>query len=250
MENHIVINNFGGQMLIIKRSNIVIISALILTLITFIVCFGSLKSSSALSSEQPKTKVVLDAGHGGVDGGVSGVNTGIKESVINLSIVKKLERYLIDAGFNVVLTRSTDAGLYGIATKSLKKKDMQKRKEIIEKAEPSLVVSVHLNKYSLPSRKGAQVFYREDCENGKVLANCIQDAFNELPSSERNFSALKGDYYILNCTEYPSVIAECGFLSNPEEEAMLVTEEYQDEVAYTLFKGIVSYLAETSYNPQ
>ncbi len=237
-------------MLIVKRSSLIIISTLVLTLITFFICFGSLKSGSALSSEQPKIKVVLDAGHGGIDGGVSGVNTGIKESVINLSIVKKLERYLVDAGFNVVLTRSTDAGLYGIATKSLKKKDMQKRKEIIEKEEPSLVVSVHLNKYSLSSRKGAQVFYNEKSENGKILAESIQKAFNELPDSVRDFSALKGDYYILNCTNYPSVIAECGFLSNPEEEAKLVTEEYQDVVAYTLFKGIVSYLAETSYKPQ
>lgn len=237
-------------MLIVKRSNLIIISTLVLTIITFIICFGSLKSGSALSSEQPKIKVVLDAGHGGIDGGVSGVNTGIKESVINLSIVKKLERYLVDGGFNVVLTRSTDAGLYGIATKSLKKKDMQKRKEIIEKVEPSLVVSVHLNKYSLSSRKGAQIFYNEKNQNGKILAESIQKAFNELPDSERDFSALKGDYYILNCTNYPSVIAECGFLSNPEEEAKLVTEEYQDVVAYTLFKGIVSYLAETSYNPQ
>ena len=237
-------------MLIVKRSNLIIISTLILTLITFIICFGSLKSGSALSSEQPKIKVVLDAGHGGIDGGVSGVNTGVKESVINLSIVKKLERYLVDGGFNVVLTRSTDAGLYGIATKSLKKKDMQKRKEIIEKEEPSLVVSVHLNKYSLSSRKGAQIFYNEKNQSGKILAESIQKAFNELPDSGRNFSALKGDYYILNCTNYPSVIAECGFLSNPEEEAKLVTEEYQDVVAYTLFKGIVSYLAETSYSPQ
>ncbi len=237
-------------MLIVKRSNLIIISTLVLTVITFIICFGSLKSGSALSSEQPKIKVVLDAGHGGIDGGVSGVNTGIKESVINLSIVKKLEHYLVDGGFNVVLTRSTDAGLYGIATKSLKKKDMQKRKEIIEKEEPSLVVSVHLNKYSLSSRKGAQIFYNEKNQNGKILAESIQKAFNELPDSERDFSALKGDYYILNCTNYPSVIAECGFLSNPEEEAKLVTEEYQDVVAYTLFKGIVSYLAETSYNPQ
>ena len=127
---------------------------------------------------------------------------------------------------------------------------MQKRKEIIEKEEPSLVLSVHLNKYSLSSRKGAQVFYNEKSENSKILAESIQKAFNELPESKRDFSALKGDYYIINCTKYPSVIAECGFLSNPEEEAKLVTEEYQDVVAYTLFKGIVSYLAETSYNHQ
>ncbi len=233
-------------MIVIRKRGLVIISALILTAIAFAVCLGSIGGGSALSSEQPKVKIVLDAGHGGVDGGVSGVKTGVKESVLNLIIVKKLERYLIDAGFDVILTRSTDAGLYGIASKNLKKKDMQKRKEIILKAEPSLVVSVHLNKYALPSRRGAQIFYRSDSENGKILAKSIQNAFNDLPESTRNFSPLKGDYYILNCTNYPSVIAECGFLSNPEEEALLLTEEYQDTVAYTLFKGVVGYLAETS----
>ena len=80
--------------------------------------------------------IVIDAGHGGIDGGVSGVNTGVKESEINLAIVKKLESYIKGAGMSVVLTRSTDAGLYGVATKNLKRKDMQKRKEIILKAKP------------------------------------------------------------------------------------------------------------------
>ncbi len=233
-------------MIVIKKRSLVIISVLILTVVAFAFCLSSIKGGSALSSEQPKVKVVLDAGHGGVDGGVSGAKTGIKESVLNLSIVKKLEKYLIDAGFEVVLTRSTDAGLYGIATKNLKKKDMQKRREIILNAEPSVVVSVHLNKYSLSSRRGAQIFFKEGCLNGKILAESIQKAFNELPESTRAFSPLKGDYFLLNCSEYPSVIAECGFLSNPEEEALLITEEYQDTIAYTLFKGIVGYLAETS----
>ena len=127
-----------------------------------------------------------------------------------------------------------------------KKKDMQKRKEIIENAQPSLVVSVHLNKYALSSRRGAQVFYNENSKNGKVLAESVQQAFNELSESKREYSPLKGDYYILNCTNYPSIIAECGFLSNPEEEALLITDEYQDDISYTIFKGIVSYLSKVS----
>lgn len=233
-------------MFVISKRSFVIISVLVLTIITFVFCSVALKNGSALSLTEPKIKIVLDAGHGGVDGGVSGVKTGVKESELNLIIVKKLQRYLVDAGFEVVLTRSTDAGLYGIATKNLKKKDMQKRKEIIEKAEPSLVVSVHLNKYALTSRRGAQVFYNENSKNGKVLAESVQQAFNELSESKRAYSPLKGDYYILNCTNYPSIIAECGFLSNPEEEALLITNEYQDTISYTIFKGIVSYLSKVS----
>ncbi len=229
-----------------NKKSLIIISVLILTAVTFVICFSSLRNGSALISGQPKTKIVLDAGHGGIDGGVSGSVTGVKESQINLKIVKKLEKYLIDGGFEVILTRNSEAGLYGIATKNLKKKDMQKRKEVINKAKPSLVVSIHLNKYSLKSRRGAQVFYKEECENGKILAENLQNAFNELPQATRNLAPLKGDYYILNCSPYPSVIAECGYLSNPEEEKLLITEEYQDEISYTIFKGIIGYLNQTT----
>ena len=195
-----------------------------------------------------KHKIVLDAGHGGVDAGATGKQTGVKESELNLMIVKKLEKYLVDAGFEVVLTRSTDAGLYGIATKNLKRKDMEKRREIIEKENPSMVISVHLNKYSLPSRRGAQVFYKEGVENSKILAESIQNCFNQLEESTREFNALKGDYFLLNCSSAPSVIAECGFLSNLEEEKLLITEEYQNKIAYSIFKGVVNYYAETTIN--
>lgn len=78
------------------------------------------------------------------------------------------------------------------------------------------------------------------------LAECVQNSFNDMPESVKKYSPLTGDYYILNCSEYPSVIAECGFLSNPQDESLLITEEYQYKVAYSIFKGIVSYLAETS----
>lgn len=229
-------------MFVFKRRNILIISVLIITAITFIVCLGALKENPVGSDNFSPVKIVLDAGHGGVDGGVSGINTKVKESELNLKIVKKLEQYLTSAGFTVILTRSSDAGLYGLATSGLKKKDMLKRKEIIEEANPNLVVSIHLNQYSLPSRRGAQVFYREDSEYSKALAISIQKSFNQMENASRECSVLTGDYYILNCTDYPSIIAECGFLSSPEDEALLITEKYQNELSYAIFKGIVEYL--------
>ncbi len=235
-------------MFVFKRRNIIIVSVLFLTLLTFVLCFGALSKTALGEASSSKIKVVLDAGHGGIDGGVAGVNTGIKESELNLSVVKKIEKYLIDAGINVVLTRTSEAGLYGVASSSLKRKDMQKRKEIIEKAKPDLVISIHMNKYSLSTRRGAQVFYKKSDDSSKLLAQSIQDNFNQMKEAVRSCAALAGDYYILNCTEYPSVIAECGFLSSPEDEALLVTEEYQDALAYTVFKGIVGYLAQSSFN--
>jgi N-acetylmuramoyl-L-alanine amidase len=230
-------------MFVFKKRNIVIISVMIATILTFILCFGVLSTKPIGEASASKIKIVLDAGHGGIDGGVSGVKTGVKESELNLKVVKKLQTYLMSAGITVVLTRSTDAGLYGVATSSLKKKDMLKRKEIIINSKPDMVLSIHMNKYSVSTRRGAQVFYKSGDDNGKMLAVSIQENFNQMSQASRACSALSGDYYILNCSEYPSVIAECGFLSNPEDEALLITEEYQDSIAYAIFKGVVSYLS-------
>ncbi len=234
-------------MLVLKRRSILICSILILVAITSLICFEALASRPIGEASASNVKIVLDAGHGGIDGGVNGIRTGIKESELNLKVVKKIEKYLVGAGMSVVLTRNSDAGLYGIATKNLKRRDMEKRKEIINNAKPNLVVSVHMNKYTLQSRRGAQVFYKPGDENGKLLAKSIQDSFNGMEEAVRDCAILTGDYYILNCSEYPSVIAECGFLSNPDDEALLITEEYQNAIAYNIFKGIIGYLAQCSF---
>lgn len=232
-------------MLVVKKRNIIIITALFLTAITFVLCFAALAKTDVIAAKSG-VKVVLDAGHGGIDGGVSGVKSGVHESEINLAVVKKLERYLIDAGITVVLTRSSDAGLYGVASSTLKRRDMEKRKEIIQKAEPTLVVSVHMNYYPNSSRRGGQVFYKAGSEKSETLATSVQKGLNSLYKDVKDYSPLTGDYYILNCTDYPSVIAECGFLSNPVDEAFLLDEEFQGELAYSLFYGIINYLTESS----
>ena len=232
-------------MIVVRVRKIIIISVLILSFLTITLCFGALSDRNA-SAEIKGVKIVLDAGHGGIDDGAIGSLTGAKESEINLSIVGYLKEYLSDAGFSVYLTRSSDAGLYGIATSSLKRKDMEKRKKIIEDVNPTLVISVHLNKYSVSTRAGAQVFYKSGDESAEKLANAVQNSFNEMATQERKYTALTGDYYILNCTDIPSVICECGFLSNPKEERLLISEEHQRTLAYHIFCGIVSYLSNAS----
>ena len=204
------------------------------------VCFSALVQAAG---DTQNITVVLDAGHGGIDGGVTGVKTGAKESDINLAVVKILQGYLENAGVGVVLTRKTDAGLYGLAVKGFKRRDMQKRKEIIEKAAPTVMVSVHQNACLSPSRRGAQLFFRDGSENGEKLANHIQSALNDLPENAKKSTPLVGDYYMLNCTDYTSVLCECGFLSNAEDEALLVTDDYQKKLARSIYKGIVSYLS-------
>ena len=188
-------------MVIIKRKNLIIISVLIIVILTSVLCFKAISINPVGQAGVNKIKIVLDAGHGGIDGGVSGVRSGIKESELNLKVVKKLEKYLIDAGMLVYLTRNSDAGVYGVANSSLKRKDMENRKNIIEKVKPNLVISIHMNKYSLSTRRGAQVFYNSENHNSKILAQSIQDCFNSMKEATRECAVLSGDYYIIKCTK-------------------------------------------------
>lgn len=229
----------------ISRRKLVIISVLIIVVFTFSLCFSSMANYNLVDYDNV-VKVVLDAGHGGIDSGVSGVSTSVKESELNLIYAKKIEKNLQNAGMSVVLTRNSNAGLYGVATKNRKRKDMEKRREIINESQPNLIVSIHMNKYSISTRRGAQVFYKKNDESSKLLAQSIQNELNGMEESSRNCSILTGDYYILNCSNFPAVIVECGFLSNIEDEKLLIDTNYQEKLSYTIFRGIVSYLSKAT----
>ncbi len=206
-------------------------------------CFFALSRTTA---QAQRLTVVIDAGHGGVDGGVVGIETGTKESDINLALSLVLGELFEEAGFYVVQTRLTEAGLYGAATAGYKKRDMQARAQIIRENAPVLVLSVHQNFFSLRSRRGAQVFFRESSPSSRLLAAHIQSALNGMPECVKPSEALKGDYFVLNCSEYPSAIVECGFLSNAEDEALLVTEGYRRKVASAILQGALAFLASPS----
>ena len=181
--------------------------------------------------------VVIDPGHGGMDSGVSSEN-GVKESDIVLLIGKALGEYLESGGFKVVFTRKNKSALVG--GRFVKKTDMQKRGEIIKKAEPHLVVSLHLNSFSDHKRKGIQVFFgKEDSRDFALLA---QDVLNEkfnIPNAGRNFSILKTDKYILNESPSTAVIIECGFLSNADDERNLTDDTYRHRLAEAIYEVIL-----------
>lgn len=227
--------------MIFKKSAVITLAALIAAGVALGLCAGALASSSSASASAGEKVIVIDAGHGGVDAGVLGRTSSVKESDINLAVARKLQGYFSEAGFSVVMTRSSNGGLYGVPNSGFKMRDMKKRREIIEGSGAEMVISVHQNFCPLPSRRGAQVFFRQGSETGKELADSIQSALNEMPECVKKTDALTGDYYILKCTESPSVIVECGFLSNAEDEALLSTEEYRTKIAYAVFKGAVSY---------
>ena len=226
-------------MFVWKRSAAAALAAALAAI--FLFSFGLAGIASASVPAEAFT-VVLDAGHGGLDPGVLGCTSKVKESEINLKIVRELEKLFSGAGFRVVLTRKNAGGLYGLPTNGYKRRDMQKRREIIEETRPNAVISVHQNNFlSDRSRRGGQVFFKLDDAPGKALADGIQAQLNGLSGQE--LSALRGDYFMLNCTEYPSVIVECGFLSNTEDEKLLLTEEYRREVALAIFKGVLAFFA-------
>lgn len=232
-------------MFVIKKKTIIAACVALCILVTFILCCSALMAESATGGGKDAMTVVIDAGHGGIDGGVVG-STGVKESDLNLEISKRVKRCFEDAGFRVVMTRQTSGGLYGVATTGFKKRDMRKRKEIIEKAKPNAVISVHLNRFSQTTRRGAQVFFKDSDEQSRAFALALQKSFNGMEEAVRECQALKGDYYILNCTPYPSAIVECGFLSSPEDEKLLMDADYQEKLAYAVFKGTVDYLSGTT----
>lgn len=187
--------------------------------------------------------VVLDAGHGGSDPGKIGINESL-EKEINLSVTKKVKALLEEKkAATVILTREGDEGLYSEYDNNKKIADLNKRCQIIEENKADFVVSIHQNSYNDGDVFGAQVFYYKSSEKGKKLAEAIQNSFNETISSKKQRSAkANGDYYMLLHVSCPIVIAECGFLSNWEEAEKLKTEEYQDQVAEAICRGILDYL--------
>ena len=186
--------------------------------------------------------IVLDAGHGGDDPGKIGIN-GSREKEINLAITQKVKKYLEYNDIKVVLTRATEEGLYDAGAENKKVQDMKRRIAIMEEAMPLVTVSIHQNSYPEEYVKGAQVFYHKDSKEGERLAALLQESLKErlAPENHRQIKA-NDSYYLLKKTQIPTVIVECGFLSNAKEAALLAEEEYQDKVAWAIHMGIMQYI--------
>lgn len=183
--------------------------------------------------------VVLDAGHGGEDPGKVGIN-GAKEKDINLAIAKKVKKYLEEQKITVYMTREEDCMLAETGSTNKKVEDMKARVEKINDSQANLAVSIHQNSYQEEGVKGAQVFYYSHSQEGQKDAITMQNALLELDASNTRKAKENDTYYILKRTEIPTIIVECGFLSNQEEADLLVTEAYQEDVAKSIVKGIIT----------
>lgn len=187
--------------------------------------------------------IVLDAGHGGDDPGKIGIN-GSREKDINLAITLKVKEYLEANNVSVVLTREDEDGLYDSGASNKKVQDMKRRIAIIEAAKPLATISIHQNSYTEEYVNGAQVFYYRDSREGEALATLLQESLRVRlnPENHRQMKA-NDSYYLLKKTQIPTVIVECGFLSNAREAELLCNEVYQDKVAWAVFMGIMQYIS-------
>lgn len=199
---------------------------------------GALRGSAA--GERPC--VVIDAGHGGDDPGKVGIN-GAKEKDINLQIAFRVKEYLEENDIEVVLTRTSEDGLYDAGAPNKKVQDMKRRIQLIDEVAPEVTVSIHQNSYPEEYVHGAQVFYYNGSTEGQKLAESIQGQLIETVDPENNRRIKANDsYYLLKKTEIPIVIVECGFLSNSKEAEKLCQESYQNRVAWAISMGILRYL--------
>ncbi len=194
-----------------------------------------------------KQVFILDAGHGGMDGGCSSAKGDVEKN-INLAILLNLRELLQMSGYEVLVTRDTDIsihdkGIEGIANQ--KSSDMDNRLALFNSCEDAICISIHQNQFTDPKYSGAQMFYSDTNPKSETIAQTIQNQFVEFlqPDNAREIKLCGKELFLCYYSENPTVMVECGFLSNPEEAAKLVTEDYQQQVAFTIYAALMEYLS-------
>lgn len=191
--------------------------------------------------------IVIDAGHGKPDEGAES-SRGTTEAETNLKIALKLQNLLEQSGSSVILTRSDENAIYDIDSKTLRQKkvsDIHNRVKIGNESSADIFVSIHLNKIPQQQYDGWQTFYNAQSADGQKLAVSIQNNLNDAIQKENNRVAKSiENIYIVKHVEIPIAIVECGFLSNPEEEKLLLEDEYQNRLAWGIYNGIIDYFYE------
>ncbi len=206
--------------------------------------FDNISSENKLTTKNPT--IIIDAGHGGFDGGTS-TDDGVSEKGINLDIALYLKEYLNLFGFNVVMTRETDTSTEseGLTTiRSKKSSDLHNRMSLMEKTQNAIFVSIHQNHFSSSKYKGAQVFYSPQfSEQSSLLAESIQESIVYYLQNDntRQIKPCGTSVYLIYKAVKPAVLVECGFLSNPDDSENLQNEIYQRKMALCIAIGILNY---------
>ncbi|MBQ9680004.1 MAG: N-acetylmuramoyl-L-alanine amidase [Ruminococcus sp.] len=206
--------------------------------------FSNITAHTSTDVSDEKPTVIIDAGHGGEDGGAE--VDGVLEKDINLNIANKTADLLRLCGYTVTEIRDEDISVYEDGAETLREKkvsDLKHRVEICNESENNIVVSIHQNKFDNSAYSGAQVFYSVNNDNSILLAEAVRSAVVSLLQSgnTRELKPAGSDIYLLDNAEVPAIIVECGFLSNSDERAKLLDEGYQSQIAYSIAMGVLEY---------
>lgn len=190
--------------------------------------------------------VIIDAGHGGEDGGAVAIN-GALEKDINLAIALELEKYLKQNNFDVIMIRSSDVSVGDQSLSTIaerKRSDTKSRLRTVEEAGECILISIHQNHFSESKYSGAQVFYSGNRPESADLAEAVrQNIVGSLqPDNNRENKQADSSIYLLKNCQVPAILVECGFLSNPGETDKLCTESYQKDMAAAIYNGLIDYL--------
>ena len=203
------------------------------------------ESTAVMSENTLPPVIVIDAGHGGEDGGASA--NGLLEKDINLSIALKLRDMLSISGYKVVMTRDSDISVYDSSsgtTREKKVSDLKNRVKIINDSKNNILVSIHQNKFEQSQYFGTQMFYSKNDPKSAVLAEELRKSVTGFlqPDNKRELKQADSNIYILDKAQVPAVIVECGFLSNEEEAKKLEDDGYQQKMAFSIYSGIMGYV--------
>lgn len=220
----------------IKKKFIILLFCFVISVVGVVVYFNF---ANFASTPAPKYTIVIDAGHGGRDGGCVG-QSGVTESELNLMYARQLAFLCEEFGMRVVMTRKDMNGLYDENATNKKRSEMERRKQIINESGGDVMVSIHMNAFPLSSSEGAYIFYAKGSKQGCDLAKSVQTSVCLNFENARKYVTV-GDYFVLNVSQMPAILIECGFLSNPVEEKLLQTQEYCEKFCYSVLAGILSY---------
>lgn len=230
---------------ILSKKNAVLI-CIFFGLGLFLGSFLLMRSYAGSSNNKENISVIIDAGHGLPDGGAVGV-TGIVEQEINLKIAEKVREVLEAKGITVIMTRETQSGLSTDKSRTIREmkiEDMKKRMSVMKKSDADLFISIHMNSFKNDSASGLRVFYSQNFEEIKPLAENIQSRMTDVTGAKGGvIKTADKSLFLMKNPPLPSILVECGFLSNPEEEEKLASSEYQSRLAWAIADAIEKYYA-------
>ncbi len=219
-------------------------AVLLIVAAVFVAFCGSPSGGIAKKDKTQRQTVIIDAGHGGFDGGATAPD-GTTEKDINLAISLKLEKILTLYGYDVIMLRDTDTALNteGDTTRSKKRSDIMNRYAVMEANPDSIYLCIHQNNFSASYCHGAQMFYCKSTDGSKELAEAIQTSLRILqPDNDRVIKPCTDDVYLIYNAKTTAILVECGFLSNSDDLVNLKNDEYQMKLAFAISSGLNNYI--------